>query len=221
MSKTATSVSNTRGRFISIEGGEGVGKSTQITALVDALRAGGIDVVKTREPGGTAGAETIRKLLLDGSDDRWNIRAEALLFAAARSDHVAHLIEPALAAGKWVVSDRFVDSSRAYQGQGSSEGALSDDDVMALHRIGSGGLLPDRTLVLTLDEAKASARAHGRDGGQGDRIQSRGSGFHGAVHAVFASFAQQDPQRVRMINANGTQADVGGRIWAQISDLLP
>ena len=208
------------GRFISIEGGEGVGKSTQVIALADALRARGIDVVTTREPGGTPGAEAIRKLLLDGSDDRWNVRAEALLFAAARSDHVAQHIRPALAAGKWVISDRFIDSSRAYQGQGSENDALPDDDIMELHRIGCGALLPDRTLILALNEAEATARARGRDGGRSDRIQSRNDNFHSAVHRAFANFAKQEPQRIRIIDAAGSKADVHRRMWEHISDLL-
>ena len=137
-----------RGRFISIEGGEGVGKSTQIAALAAFIEQKGFEVVLTREPGGTEGAETIRQLVLGGSAERWLPRAEALLFAAARSDHVERLIEPALARGKWVISDRFIDSSRAYQGAGAG---LSDADIMALHHIGSRGMLPDRTLVLRLD----------------------------------------------------------------------
>jgi dTMP kinase len=135
----------TPGKFIALEGGEGAGKSTQARMLVEALRARGLDVVATREPGGTRGAETIRQLLLGLEGEDWNLRAEALLFAAARSDHVERLIRPALAAGKWVVCDRFLDSSRAYQGGG---GGLSDEDILELHRIGSAGLLPDLTLLV-------------------------------------------------------------------------
>jgi dTMP kinase len=142
-----------RGRFVSIEGGEGVGKSTQIAALASAIRNAGHDVMLTREPGGTQGAEAIRQLLLGGSDERWLPRAEALLFAAARSDHVERLIRPAIESGKWVISDRFLDSSRAYQGGGSG---LSDADILTLHQIGSDGLMPDRTLVLRLDPAEAT-----------------------------------------------------------------
>ena len=118
------------GRFIALEGGEGVGKTTQGRLLAQALRAHGIEVVITREPGGTPGAEAIRTLLLSNEGEGWGARAEALLFAAARADHVQKLIRPALARGAWVICDRFVDSSRAYQGGGSG---LSDGDVMALH----------------------------------------------------------------------------------------
>ena len=132
----------TRGKFIAFEGGEGAGKSTQARLLAAALEARGIPCVVTREPGGTPGAEAVRALLLGTEGEGWHPRAEALLFAAARSDHVARLIGPALEAGQWVVCDRFVDSSRAYQG---GAGGLPDADVMALHRVGSQGLLPDLT----------------------------------------------------------------------------
>ena len=161
----------TRGRFITLEGGEGAGKSTQLRALAQALRSRGLDVVETREPGGSEGAEAIRALLLTGGADRWSPRAEALLFAAARADHVEKTIRPALQRGAWVLSDRFLDSSRAYQGQG----ALSDADIVALHRLGSEGFLPDRTLLLTLPDNEAAQRARRRDGDQSDRIGGRDS----------------------------------------------
>ena len=158
------------GRFISLEGGEGVGKSTQAKMLAEALRARGLDVVLTREPGGSPSAEAIRDLLLQGAEDRWNAGAEALLFAAARSDHLARTIKPALATGSWVVCDRFLDSSRAYQG---AAGSLGDAAVLELHRIGSAGVLPDRTLILDLPDDEASARADLRDLGRADRIGGR------------------------------------------------
>ena len=126
----------TRGRFIAFEGGEGAGKSTQAKLLAEALRERGIEVLLTREPGGTPGAEAIRELLLHPPGEGWAPAAEALLFAAARSDHVERAIDPALERGAWVVCDRFVDSSRAYQGGG---GGLSDADVLALHQVGSHG----------------------------------------------------------------------------------
>lgn len=206
------------GRFLSLEGGEGAGKSTQIRALAAALRARGVEVVETREPGGSAGAETIRQLLLTGDADRWSARAEALLFAAARADHVEKTIRPALARGAWVLSDRFVDSSRAYQ---SGAGGLDDADIMALHRFGSEGLLPDRTLVLTLPEAEAEARAHARDGGTGDRIGGRDRAFHKAVARAFAGHAAAEPERVRLIDASGAAEDVTARLMDAIADLLP
>lgn len=206
-----------RGRFLSIEGGEGVGKSTQIVALAEAIRRHGHDVILTREPGGTQGAEAIRQLLLGGSDERWLPRAEALLFAAARSDHVERLIGPAIESGKWVISDRFLDSSRAYQGGGSG---LSDADILALHQIGSNGLMPDRTLVLRLDPAEATRRADQRDASRPDRIQARDSSFHADVDVAFFSYAERDPGRVRLIDAAGDPVDVTRRLIAEIADLL-
>jgi dTMP kinase len=205
-----------RGRFISIEGGEGVGKSTQIAALAAFIEQKGFEVVLTREPGGTEGAETIRQLVLGGSAERWLPRAEALLFAAARSDHVERLIEPALARGKWVISDRFIDSSRAYQGAGSG---LSDADIMALHHIGSRGMLPDRTLVLRLDTKEAANRAATRDQNQPDRIQGRVETFHADVDIAFVSFAERE-HRVRLVDASGPPNEVTMRLLAEISDLL-
>ena len=205
-----------RGRFISIEGGEGVGKSTQIAALAAFIEQKGFKVVLTREPGGTEGAETIRQLVLGGSAERWLPRAEALLFAAARSDHVERLIEPALARGKWVISDRFIDSSRAYQGAGSG---LSDADIMALHHFGSQGMLPDRTLVLRLDSKEAANRAAARDQNQPDRIQGRVETFHADVDIAFVSFAESE-QRVRLVDASGAPHEVTMRLLAEISDLL-
>lgn len=205
-----------RGRFLSIEGGEGVGKSTQIAALSEVIRAAGHEVIVTREPGGTEGAEIIRQMLLGGSAERWLPRAEALLFAAARSDHVERLIEPALASGKWVISDRFIDSSRAYQGGGSG---LSDGDILTLHAIGSNGLMPDRTLILRLDTEEAVNRAVARDLNQSDRIQGRAGSFHNDVDAAFVSYAEREP-RVRLVDASGSPADVTARLLSQISDLL-
>jgi dTMP kinase len=206
-----------RGRFLSIEGGEGVGKSTQIKALAEAIRTRGKEVVMTREPGGTHGAEAIRALLLSGSDERWNPRAEALLFAAARSDHVERLIRPAIEAGKWVISDRFLDSSRAYQGMGPE---LDDGDIIALHGIGSKGLFPDRTLILHLPVKEASARVLQRDGGAQDRIGGRNPEFHGQVANAFIRFAKEEPERVRLVDASGDAASVTDRLLSQIADLL-
>ncbi|PDH69851.1 MAG: dTMP kinase [Sphingomonadaceae bacterium MED-G03] len=207
----------TRGRFITLEGGEGAGKSTQLRALAQSLRSRGLDVVETREPGGSEGAEAIRALLLTGGADRWSPRAEALLFAAARADHVEKTIRPALQRGAWVLSDRFLDSSRAYQGQG----ALSDADIVALHRLGSEGFLPDRTLLLTLPDNEAALRARRRDGDQSDRIGGRDSDFHHAVAEAFARLATDEPDRVRAVDASGAAEDVTDRLIAALSDLLP
>ncbi len=206
------------GRFVSLEGGEGAGKSTQLRALAAALRALGIAVVETREPGGSAGAEAIRSLLLTGDADRWSARAEALLFAAARADHVEKTIRPALARGAWVLSDRFLDSSRAYQ---SGASGLDDADILALHRIGSDGFLPDRTLLLTLPDNEAKSRAQARDGGDADRIGGRDRAFHRAVADSFARYAVAEPGRVRTVDASGEANAVTARLLDAIRDLLP
>ena len=207
-----------RGRFISLEGGEGVGKSTQLEALAVALRGRGLRVVVTREPGGSPGAEAIRKLLLEGEANRWSPRAEALLFAAARADHVEKTIQPALEDGDWVLSDRFLDSSLAYQGEA---GGLGIDAVRDLHRFGSLDFLPDRSLVLQLDEAEGAVRARVRDGNAGDRIGSRPPTYHAAVDAGFRTMAAREPGRVRLIDASGTTETVTARLLYALGDLLP
>ena len=207
-----------RGRFISLEGGEGAGKSTQLAALADALRGRGIGLVITREPGGSPGAEAIRALLLEGEEGRWNSRAEALLFAAARSDHIEKTILPALERGEWVLSDRFIDSSLAYQGEA---GGLGIDAVRNLHRFGSLDFLPDRTLVLTLDETEGATRARVRDGNPGDRIGSRPPSYHAAVDAGFWAMAEKEPDRVKLIDASGPPATVTARLLYALGDLLP
>lgn len=207
----------TLGRFISIEGGEGVGKSTQMKALADAIRAAGKPLVVTREPGGTPGAETIRNLLLSAEGEGWTSHSEALLFAAARADHVRRLILPAIQSGQWVLCDRFVDSSRAYQGHALGMG---DAQILALHQFGSDGLLPDRTLVLDLPPAEATKRALQRDAGQSDRIGGRDTSFHDAVCEAFRIFAKDESQRVRLVDASGAADEVTARLLDQIQDLL-
>jgi len=187
------------GKFIAFEGGEGAGKSTQASLLAETLRARGRDVLVTREPGGTPGAEAIRKLLLDTAGDGFLPRAEALLFAAARADHVERLIRPALEAGHWVLCDRYLDSSRAYQGGG---GGLADDDLLALHRLGSGGLLPDLTLLIEVSPEEAAKRIAHRDGEEADRIGGRPAEYHARVAAAFRSFAEAEPARFAVIDGN-------------------
>jgi len=206
-----------RGRFISLEGGEGVGKSTQSRALAAALRARGIEVVETREPGGSPGAEAIRALLLEGGADRWGPRAEALLFAAARADHVDKTILPAVAAGQWVICDRFLDSSIAYQGGADGLGA---EAIRALHAVGSAGLLPDRTLLLALPEAEAMAREAARDAGRPDRFGARDPDYHRRVTATFRKLADAEPARWRIVEAKGSPEQVTETLLTAIEDLL-
>ncbi len=207
----------TTGKFIALEGGEGAGKSTQARLLAAALKIRGITCVVTREPGGTPGAEAIRALLLGTDGQGWNPRAEALLFAAARSDHVERLIRPALEHGQWVICDRFVDSSRAYQGGG---GGLSDADVVELHRIGSDGLLPDLTLLIKISPAVAAARLALRDSGSADRIGGRDAAYHAAVAAAFARFADAEPTRFARINGDASAEAVHAAILSALAPML-
>jgi len=205
-----------RGRFISLEGGEGAGKSTQLKALAADLRKRGMEVIETREPGGSEGAEKIRELLLTGTEDRWGARAEALLFAAARADHVDKTIRPALEAGQWVISDRFIDSSLAYQG---GAGGLGIDAVRAINAFGIDDCFPDRTLVLALAEGGARARA--RDNHAGDRIGGRPENYHQKVDLGFREIAAEEPGRVRIVDASGEPEEVTERLIEAIADLLP
>ena len=207
-----------RGRFISLEGGEGTGKSTQLAALAAALEGRGLAVVVTREPGGSPGAEAIRDLLLNGEEGRWSPRAEALLFAAARNDHIEKTILPALDRGQWVLSDRFLDSSLAYQGEA---GGLGMEAVRDLHRFGSLDFLPDRTLVLALKGGEGAIRARTRDGTPGDRIGSRPPTYHAAVDAGYRTLAGQEPGRVGLVDAGGSPATVTARLLYALGDLLP
>ena len=205
-----------RGKFISLEGGEGVGKSTQVKALAAALRSRGLDVIETREPGGSEGAEKVRELLLAGAEERWGAQAEALLFAAARADHVQKTIAPALEAGRWVLSDRFVDSSLAYQG---GAGALGIEAVREINAFGIGNCFPDRTLIL-IDEDGAE-RARARDTGGSDRIGGRGTDYHHRVELAFRLIAAEESERVRLIDASGDPEQVTARLLDAIQDLLP
>lgn len=205
-----------RGRFITLEGGEGAGKSTQARMLAEALTARGLDVLLTREPGGTPGAEAIRALLLDPAGEGWGRASEALLFAAARADHVERAIRPALASGRWVICDRFVDSSRAYQ---AGPGMLSDADILELHRIGSGGLLPDLTLMLEASGEVSAERLAKRDRGASDRIGGRDGSYHAMVARNFANMAQAEPHRITRINANHTPEQVHMQVMQAVEPL--
>lgn len=206
-----------RGRFIAFEGGEGVGKSTHARMLADALGGEGHKVLLTREPGGTPGAEAIRDLLLDPAGFRWRAEAEALLFAAARADHVARAIRPALDRGEWVVCDRFLDSSRAYQ---AGEGGLGDEDILALHRVGSADLLPDLTVLLETDPATSALRLAGRDCGKSDRIGGREAAYHARVAQRFRTLAEREPGRFVCISGEGSREEVHQEVWQAVEPLL-
>ncbi len=208
-----------KGLFIAFEGGEGAGKSTQARMLVEALDARGIAADLTREPGGTTGAEAIRTLLLDppGEDEGWGPRAEALLFAAARADHVAKRIRPTLARGEWIICDRFVDSSRAYQG---GAGELGDALIVALHEIGSEGLRPDLTILIEADPTETARRLAQRDGDTSDAIGGRSAAYHQAVAAAFRAQAEADPDGSVIVDGSGSAEDVHARVMQALTQRL-
>jgi dTMP kinase len=210
-----------RGAFITLEGGEGAGKSTQLQVIVEKLKALQIDALATREPGGSPGAETLREILLSGKLKHLGPKAEAILFSAARIDHVDALIEPALAKGTWVVCDRFLDSTRAYQG---ALGRLDPRFLMALERVTLGDLLPDLTLILDLPAETGLFRAKARRGeaGEADRFESEDLDFHRTLRTAYREIAKAEPKRCVLIDASGSKAEVGEAIWSAISErLLP
>jgi len=210
-----------RGSFITLEGGEGAGKSTQLQVIVEKLRALQLDALATREPGGSPGAETLREILLSGQLKHLGPKAEAILFSAARIDHLDTLIEPALAKGTWVVCDRFLDSTRAYQG---ALGKLDPRFLTALERVTLGDILPDLTLILDLPADIGLARAKARRGTQSvpDRFEQEDLGFHLALRAAFLAIAEAEPDRCVVIDAARSQSEVTEAIWSAITDrLLP
>ncbi len=209
-------MSERRGRFITIEGGEGAGKSTQAPLLLAALEHSGIAALATREPGGSPGAEAIRRLLLEGEGGRWDAAGEALLLVAARRDHVAKLIEPALARGTWVVSDRFADSTLAYQGYGRG---LPAADIALLHRFGLGDFAPDLTLILDLPVEIGLARAAAR-GAAGDRFERLDRAFHERLRDGFREIAAAEPGRCVLIDAGAEPAMVHRAVVAAVSARL-
>ncbi len=202
----------TAGRFITLEGIDGCGKSTQIALLSESLTARGIDVVRTREPGGAPGAEAIRRLLVEGEPDRWSPETEILLFTAARRDHLEATIRPALDAGRTVISDRFADSTRVYQGAVRSDLRRMVDDLHA----GIIGIEPDLTLILDIDPEKALARGLAR-GGDEDRFERFGAEFQRRLRHGFLALAEEFPERCRVIPADGPVESVAGRIAAVVA----
>jgi dTMP kinase len=207
-----------RGRFISFEGGEGAGKSTQIRLLADRLDAAGIRAIVTREPGGSPGAEIIRHVVLSGMGKLLGADAETLLFAAARDDHVHAVIEPALAQGVWVLCDRFSDSTRAYQGQ---LGEVAPELLNAMERVTIGGLKPDLTVILDVPVEIGMKRAAVRRGqGIPDRFEAEGVLFHQQLREAFRLIAVHEPRRCVLIDANTDAEIVAGKIWATLTERL-
>jgi len=206
-------------RFITFEGGEGVGKSTQVKRLVARLEARGISAVRTREPGGTKKAEDVRAFILQGRSEPWGPGAEAILFAAARHDHVTTLIAPSLAAGKWVISDRFHDSTRAYQGL---TGGVNDKLIQGLETLALDGHAPDLTIVLDMDPETAFARVNSRELEQaltqtGDRFEKEDLDWHQRLRSSFLAIAGANPDRCIVLSADRSADDLEQAVWDAIS----
>lgn len=213
---TAAQPTGSQGRFITLEGGEGAGKSTQAALLADALRSAGIPAVGTREPGGTEGAEAIRALLMHAPDHSWSAVSEVLLHYAARREHLDKVVLPALSRGTWVVCDRFADSTMAYQGYG-----LGCDRQMigALYRLVIGPFRPDLTLVLDVEPDQGQVRAASR-GLPSDRYERLDGAFHARVRAGFLAIAGAEPERCVVVAASGSVAEVAQRIRRIVADRL-
>lgn len=209
-----------RGRFITFEGGEGAGKSTQVRRLAERLRAAGREVVTTREPGGSPGAEAIRTLVLTGSADRWSPVTETLLMYGARRDHIERTIAPALARGAWVVCDRYADSTRAYQG---GAGDVAPELIAALEAHVLDAARPDLTLVfdLPVEVGLARAEAHAEASGHTEtRFESKGAAFHERLRAAFRQIAEAEPGRCVLVDAAATMDAVEAAVWAAVTSRL-
>lgn len=218
MKKPAENKKVLRGRFVTFEGGEGSGKSTQIKMLAERLNSARLPTLVTREPGGSAGAEVIRHLVLSGMGKLLGPETESLLFAAARDDHVNQVIKPALEQGTWVLCDRFTDSTRVYQGK---LGKVDPKLLRAMERVTIGDLKPDLTLILDVPVAVGLQRAIKRRGAAAaDRFEEEGLGFHETLREAYRQIAADDPVRCALIDANADAETVGARIWTALRDHL-
>lgn len=206
----------TAGRFITLEGGEGSGKSTQVAALAGALRRPGREVVETREPGGSAGAEAIRELLIHGESDRWDVMSETLLHFAARRDHLRQTVWPALARGAWVISDRFADSTLAYQGY---DQGLGPETIRRIYALTIGDFRPDLTFILDLPAEEGLARAAARKVG-GTRYEDMGEAFHARLREGFLEIAKAEPERCVVIDATADAETVTVRLLEALDSRL-
>jgi dTMP kinase len=206
----------TRGRFITFEGGEGAGKSTQVQRLATRLRADGHEVVTTREPGGSPGAESIRDLVLRGEADRWSPVTETLLMYASRRDHIERVIRPALARGAWVICDRFADSTRAYQG---AAGGVDPSFITALETYILETTRPNLTVVFDLPAEVGLERAHARAGAE-MRFESKGMAFHQRLREAFRAIAAAEPDRCAVVDAAASMDAVEAAVWAAVSERL-
>lgn len=212
-----------QGLFVTFEGGEGTGKSTQIRLLADRLRRRGVDVLVTREPGGSPGAEAVRHVLLSGAAEEYGTRMEALLFAAARNDHVEEVIRPALVSGAVVLCDRFLDSSRVYQG---ITGNLEPMFMQNLERVAVNGVVPDCTIILDLPAVEGLRRARARadaasQGAEPDRFEKEHLETHEKRREAFLDIADQEPLRCRVVDASGAPETIADKVFTIIEPLLP
>jgi len=205
-----------QGRFITFEGGEGAGKSTQLKRLVARLEGAGRQVTATREPGGSPGAESIRDLVLKGAADRWSPVTETLLMYAARRDHIERVIRPALERGAWVVCDRFADSTRAYQG---AAGGVAPALIAAMETHVLETTRPDLTLIFDLPVEVGLQRAHERAGSE-MRFESKGLAFHERLREAFLAIAKAEPERCAVIDARGALDEVEAQVWAAVESRL-
>ncbi|MDG1708991.1 MAG: dTMP kinase [Emcibacteraceae bacterium] len=205
------------GKFITFEGGEGVGKSTQVRILFEKLMEKGFDCLLTREPGGSKGAEEIRELLVKGGTDKWHPMTEALLHNAARAEHLESTIRPAITKGRWVISDRYADSTLAYQGYGQG---VDVGTLLSIHKISTGDFWPDLTIVLDGHELH---RAMERDEGHSDkedRYERMGSEFHMKLQQSFLDIAKNNPERCVIVCAKGTIEEVANKVWHSVKEKL-
>jgi len=218
MADAAVSRPSGRGKFISFEGGEGSGKSTQIRKLAERLDAAKLRAIVTREPGGSPGAEIIRHLVLSGMGKLLGPEAETLLFAAARDDHVHTLIQPALSQGLWVLCDRFSDSTRAYQGR---LGQVAPGVLNAMQRVTIGDLKPDLTIILDIPVEIGLQRAAARRGNSTpDRFEGEDVKFHQGLREAYRQIAAEEPQRCELIDANADADTVAARVWTALRNHL-
>ena len=204
------------GKFITLEGGEGTGKSTQALLLAGHLERAGIDALVTREPGGAPGAEEIRKLLVEGAPGRWDAISETLLHFTARREHLEQTVVPAIARGQWVISDRFADSTMAYQGYGLGVGRQA---VEALYRIVVGAFAPDLTIILDLAPELGLERSRGGQTGE-DRYERMDEAFHRRLREGFLDIARREPERCAVIKADGAMEEVEAKILATVGERL-
>jgi len=210
---------NKQGKFITLEGGEGAGKSTQVKRLASFLSDKGIEVVLTREPGGSEGAEEIRNLLVSGSKNRWDAMTEVLLFSAARRNHLQSKILPAVNAGKWVISDRFADSTMAYQGYGYARNGVSKDIINTLYSMIAGDFQPNLTFILDLPVETGFARVAAR-GEEISRFEQMDIDFHNHLRNAYINIAKENPDRCRLIDASKNEDEVFSDIIYEVKKII-